>query len=697
MARADTRTTRQTLLIDDAGRGCDTTTVISRFRDWFASEARDIRLVVAVGALVGVLFTAWVWKQTWAVHKLTRGVGDTWFHTADGERWFRLDEQRQDVPLSEITPHLQRAFVAVEDHRFFVHPGIDPVGLGRALYRNSRTGSSEGASTLTQQLARTLFLSNRKSYIRKFREAVLAVQMELQLSKPQILELYLNRIYLSAGVYGVEPMARRVFGKPARSLSLAESAFIAGLARAPASLSPWSNFDAALARSHVVLARMRAVGFITAEQEREARRARLRVRPYRATSTASDAYARAYVRQLFRDSLGGDHPPDWRVDTTIVPALQSAADRVVREGLGRFGRRDLQAALVAMDPSTGDVVALVGGRDPEASPFNRATRSRRQPGSAFKPLLFAAALEQGYSPISVLEGLDAIAPQGPDEWAPSNPGGQAPASLTLRAALIESDNRAASVLQQRVGTRRVMRLAGDAGLRDLPNVPSLSLGTGLVTPLELTTAYAMFPNGGRAVRPRGIVRIVDADRTVAFSNPVTRENVLAPEVAYQMVTMLQDVVERGTAAPARRMGVRFPAGGKTGTTDDFKDAWFVGFSSSLVVGVWVGFDQPATIGREAYGSRYALPIWADFMRRAARVRRPAPFERPAGLQEEVLCRVSYLRPVDGCPVYTEYLKRGDEAPGRLCPLHRGSLRQRVTRTIDSWAAELARRIRGLFE
>lgn len=602
--------------------------MIRRGRAWLTAQDRSVRLIVQAGLLVGVLFTAWIWKQTWAVHRLTRGVGDTWFHTADGKRWFRLDEQRQDVPLARITPYLQQAFIAVEDHRFYVHPGLDPIGLGRAVYRNTMTGRSEGASTITQQLARTLFLSNRKSYTRKLREAILSVQLELQLSKAQILELYLNRIYLSAGVYGVEPMARRVFGKPAESLSLAESAFIAGLARAPAALSPWSNLPRALERSHVVLARMREAGFITDADQRAARRARLRVRPYEPTSTASDAYARAYIRQLFRDTLGGDHPPEWRVDTTIVAPLQEAADRVVREGLGRFGKRDLQAALVAMDPDTGDVLALVGGRDPAKYPFNRATRSRRQPGSAFKPLLFAAALEQGFSPVSILDGLDAITPQGPDEWAPENSTGQTAPALTLRAALIESNNRAATVLQQRVGTRRVMRVAGDAGLRDLPNVPSLSLGTGLVTPLELTTAFAMFPNGGRSVRPRGILRILDEDGSVAFTNPVVRENVIAPEVAYQMVSMLQDVVDRGTASDARRMGVRFAVGGKTGTTDDFKDAWFVGFSSSLVVGVWVGFDQPATIGREAYGARYALPIWSDFMRRAARVRPPGPSTGP---------------------------------------------------------------------
>lgn len=677
--------------------GCDTTGVIRRGRTWLAGQDRIVRWVVVAGLLGGLLFTGWVWKQTWAVHQLTRGVGDTWFHTADGQRWFRLDEQRQDVPLASIAPALQQAFIAVEDHRFYVHPGIDPVGLARAVYRNTLTGRSEGASTITQQLARTLFLSNRKSYTRKAREAVISVQLELQLSKAEILELYLNRIYLSAGVYGVEPMSRRVFGKPAQALTLAESAFIAGLARAPATLSPWSNFSGAVERSHVVLARMREAGFITEAEQRAARSARLRVRPYQPSSTASDAYARAYLRQAFRDTLGGDHPPDWRVDTTIDRTLQEAADRVVREGLVRFGKPELQAALVAMDPASGDVLALVGGRDPARFPFNRATRSRRQPGSAFKPLLFAAALEDGFSPVTLLEGLDAITPQGPDEWAPENASGKTPPSLTLRAALIESNNRAATLLQQRVGTRRVMQVASDAGLRNLPNVPSLSLGTGLVTPLELTTAFAMFPNGGRAVRPRAILRILDADRSAAFSNPVVRENVIVPEVAYQMVSMLQDVVDRGTASNLRRMGVRFPVGGKTGTTDDFKDAWFVGFSSSMVVGVWVGFDQPATIGRDAYGSRYAMPIWADFMRRAARVRPPGTFERPAGLRQETLCRVSYKRPVAGCPVYTEYLKRADPTPDQMCPIHRGTLRQRVGRTIEGWTGEVARRIRGLFK
>jgi penicillin-binding protein 1A len=657
-------------------------------------RARILLGAVIVAAAVG---TVWVARQSYAVHALRRGVGDTWFHTADGQRWFRLDEQRRDVPIAQISPHLQRAFVAIEDHRFFVHPGIDPIAVARAVWRNTRQpGTVEGGSTITQQLARTLFLSNRRSYLRKGREAVLSLLIEAQLTKEQILELYLNRIYLSAGIYGVEGMSRRVFGKAAKDLTVAESALIAGLARAPATLSPWSNLDGAIARSHVVLARMRDAGFIDAAAERQARRAAIRVRPYRSESAARHGYAKAYLRQRFRDQFGGDHPPDWRVDTTFNAALQDVAEASVTRGLDRLRTTGLQAALVALDPHTGNVLALVGGRDFAQSAFNRASRSRRQPGSAFKPFVFAAALERGMSPVSELRGLDRLPPQGPDEWTPRNVHDDAPDVLTLRAALIESNNRAAALLQQQIGTRPVLRLASRAGLDDLPDVPSLALGTGLVTPLAMTAAFAVFPNGGLAVRPRDITRVRDADGGTALALAVESERVVSAQVAFQMVEMLGAVVDRGTAASARRLGVRFPVGGKTGTTDDFKDAWFVGFSPSVVVGVWVGFDQPAPMAREAFASRYALPIWADFMQRAARIRAPGTFERPAGLHEETLCAESYRQPVEGCPLYTEYFKEGDEVPEGLCPLHRGSIRQRVARAVQGWADEVGRRIRGIF-
>lgn len=649
--------------------------------------------------LIGVtaVSVTWVMRQGWAVYTLRHGVGDMWFLAADGERWFRMNETRQDVPLADIPKHLQDAFVAVEDHRFYRHPGIDPVALTRAIVRNVRTDSVQGGSTLTQQLARTLFLSNRKTYGRKVQEAILALLIDAAFTKEQVLELYLNRIYLSAGVYGVETMSQYLFKKPAKSLTLAESALIAGLARAPSTLSPWSNLEGAIGRSHVVLMRMREEGFITSAEEAAAKKARVRIQPYPGAQQARGGYAKEFLRQQFRDRFGGDHPPDWEVRTTFVPALQEAAERAVSNGLQRFNAPGLQAALVALDVRTGDILAIVGGRDFRRSQFNRATRSRRQPGSAFKPLLYAAALEHGFTPVSVLGGLATIAPQGPDEWAPRNASGEVPDALTIRAAVLESNNRAASALQQRMGSRNLLRLASGAGLRDLPDVPSLSLGTGLVTPLELTAAFAMFPNGGFAVRPRGILSVTDAGGELVLDERAPPERVLSPETAYQMVSMLQDVIDRGTGASARSWGVSFPAGGKTGSTNDFKDAWFVGFSSSVVVGVWVGFDQPATIGRNGYGSRYALPIWSDFIRRTVRVKPAGSFARPSGLTGIPLCRVTYEQPVEDCPPYTEYFKPGDSTPGRLCALHRATFEQRVKRSVEGFFSGVGKRIKGIFK
>jgi penicillin-binding protein 1A len=659
--------------------------------DWLAAG------VLAAFVVVAAISGWWLAHYARAVHGLTRGIGDTEFYSADGRPWFRLDEQRHDVPLAEIAPDLQHAVVAIEDRRFYHHPGIDPIGLARAVVHDLRVRSrAEGGSTLTQQLARTLYLSNKRTYGRKIKEAGLALLIEAQLTKPQILEFYLNRVYLSAGVYGVETMSEHLFRKPARSLTLAESALIAGLIRAPSALSPWSNLDGALERSRVVLHEMREQGFITAEQEAAARRVRPRIEPYRQPRDARAGWVKDYLRQQFRDQFGGDHPPDWQARTTIRLDVQDAAERAVRDGLRRLGMRGLQAALVAIDPSTGDVLAMVGGADYGASTFNRATRSRRQPGSAFKPILYAAALEHGFSPVSVLSDLSAVTAPGDPEWHPANAGHEAENAITLRAALNESNNQAAAALQQQVSSKVVLRLASDAGLRDLPDVPSLALGTGLVSPFDLTAAYTMFPGGGYVARPRALARVLDEDGDEVFAQPVDRERVISDQSAFQMVSMLRDVVDRGTGTTVRAWGVRGPVAGKTGTTDDYHDAWFVGFSSSVVAGVWVGFDTPAPIGREAYGARIAAPIWSEFMKRTARVLPAREFPEPDGLQEVQLCRVSYLRPVAGCPVYTEYFKQGDDVPSAMCPIHEGTLRERATRAMGGFFKFLGSKIAGLF-
>src|SRR5712691_3839931 len=411
-------------------------------------KLRDVLAVVLIGVVAtgGLMAEWWLARHYVAIWRLTRGVGDTMFYSGDGRPWFPLDEARRDVSLDQVSPFVVKAVIAVEDHRFYHHPGIDPVGLARASVRNLRSGGVvQGGSTLTQQLARTLFLSNERTWARKGKEAVLALMLEQVLTKDQILELYLNRIYLSGGV---DAMSKKLFVKRACDLNLPEAALVAGLIRAPSALSPWSNLDGALQRSRTVLERMREQGFISAEDERAALDAHLRITSSPGLADTRSGYVKEYLRQLFRDQMGGDHPPDWQVRTTFLPEVQAAAEQAVAGGLRRLGIADLQAALVAIDPATGDMLALVGGRDFNTAPFNRAVRSRRQPGSAFKPFVYAAALERGLSPVSVLSDLRSISAGAYQEWAPRNAEGDAPDAQTLREALVESNNQAEGELQQ---------------------------------------------------------------------------------------------------------------------------------------------------------------------------------------------------------------------------------------------------------
>jgi membrane peptidoglycan carboxypeptidase len=382
---------------------------------------RRLKIVFGVVvAVIAVIVGTWTVRHGWSIYRLNRGVGDTVFYDAAGRPWFRLDEQRRDVPLEQISTYFKDAVIAVEDHRFYLHPGIDPIALTRATFYNLRSDEgTQGGSTITQQLARTLYLSNAKTYGRKAQEAVLAAMLELFLSKREILQLYLNRVYLSGGIYGVETMSRKMFRKPASDLTLGEAALIAGIIRAPASYSPWTHLDAARRRSFVVLQRMREEKKITAAQLQAARAERIQIQPLSSVSSARHGYVKEFLRQQFRDVYGGDNPPDWKVHTTFVPEIQDAAEIAVRDGLRRIGQRDLQAALVAIDPQSGNLLAMVGGSDFSVTPFNRATRSKRQPGSAFKPFVYAAALESGLSPVSTLTGLRQVAVQAPEGvWIP---------------------------------------------------------------------------------------------------------------------------------------------------------------------------------------------------------------------------------------------------------------------------------------
>jgi penicillin-binding protein 1A len=645
-------------------------------------------VAVTAGALVGGL---WIVPHARAIRRLAAGASGTLFLDETGKAWFPLDGRRVDVQIARIAPALRQAVVAAEDRRFWRHGGIDPLAVGRAVLHNLRRGAPlEGASTITQQLARTLFLARERTVSRKLREAALSLLLEIQLPKERILELYLNRVPLGA-VHGVEAFSLETFGKHAADLTLAEAALVAGIIRAPSALGPRAHYDLALAEARRVLGRMRAEGMVTAEAEQAALAARPRLAAGPSSSGERSGWAQDFLRRAFRDRVGEEDPPGWRVRPTLSRAMQLAAEAAVAEGIARLRRPGLQAALVALDPHSGDLLAIVGGADYDTSTYNRAVLASRQPGSAFKPFVYAAALERGDSPTTRVPGVRSPAFEAERERLGAWVDRDNPAALeTYREALARSDNDAALAVQQKVGTAAVADLARRAGLPAQPLVTSLALGTGSATPLELTVAFAPFVNTGFAVRPRAIAAVIDQRGRTVFQEEIERVPVLSAAAAWQTLSMLREVVDSGTGTGARAAGV--PAGGKTGTTDDYHDAWFVGFVPGLAAGVWVGFDRPASIGEEAYASRIAVPIWADFVRRVARLRPPGAFTPPHEADAVELCSISHVLPTDRCPTYEEYFKKGDIVPDAKCPLHGGTLRERVGRAIGG----LVDRIRRIF-
>ena len=647
-----------------------------------------LTVAIATGALIGAV---WIVPHALAIRRLATGASGTLFLDESGGAWFPLDGRRVDVPIAKMALTLRQAVVAAEDQRFWSHWGVDPVAVGRAVVHNMRGGTAlEGASTITQQLARTLFLSRERTVGRKLREAALALLLEVQLPKERILELYLNRVPLGA-VHGVEAFALETFGKPAATLTLAEAAMVAGIIRAPSALGPRAHYERALAEARRVLGRMRAEGMVTAEAEQAALAARPRLAADSASGGERSGWAQDFLRRAFRDQVGEEDPPGWRVQPTLSREMQRTAEAAVAAGVARLRRPGLQVALVALDPHSGDLLAVVGGADYDTSTYNRAVLASRQPGSAFKPFVYAAALERGDSPATRVPGIISRSFEEERERVSARVGADDPAAfVTYREALARSDNGAAIAVQQKVGTAVAADLARRAGLRAQPLVPSLALGTGSATPLELTVAFAPFANGGFAVRPRALAAVIDQRGRTVLQEKVERVPVLSAAAAWQTLSMLREVVDSGTGVGARAAGA--PAAGKTGTTDDYHDAWFVGFVPGLAAGVWVGFDRPATIGADAYAAQVAVPIWADFMRRAAILRPPGTFIPPRGISTVELCSISHAVPTDRCPTYEECFKEGDLLPEARCPLHGGSFRERVGRAIGG----LVDRIRRIF-
>ena len=564
------------------------------------------------------------------------------FDAADREVFTIAKEHRIEVPLSQISPTLIKAVVAVEDRRFFEHDGFDPIRIiGSALAVIEAGEAVQGGSTITQQLARQS-VGREKTLARKMKELLFAAQLEYHFTKDQILELYLNKVYFGDGLYGVEAASRGYFGKKASELSLPEAALLAGLLKAPSSYEPTERPDKAEARQGVVLKAMLDAEAITRPEYDSAITSVVEIYDGLRRDEPYGKYFKEEVRRQLVERFGAErvNAGGLNVYTTIDLAMQRAAEDAVAQGLHdiekRFSKKrqaaetdPLQAALIAIEPQTGYVRAMVGGRDFGKSTFNRATQAKRQPGSAFKPFIYAAAVERGMGPDDWIEGLYEPIYASNKEWAPDDEhfGDE---SVTLREGLRMSSNRAAARLMQTVGVRNAIGVANAFGFGDLPAVPSVALGAGEVTLSSITAAYGAFANKGAVVAPTVIRKVTDRDGNVLFQGRELPQQAIRPVTAYLMADMLRGVIDAGTGYGARQMGFTLPAGGKTGTTNDYKDAWFIGFTPSLVTGVWVGYDQPRTIRREGYAAELAVPMWTRFMKAATRDAEPTWIERPRG-------------------------------------------------------------------
>lgn len=533
------------------------------------------------------------------------------------------EQNRIVLRYKELNPRIPEAFVAAEDGRYWEHGGLDLWSISRALINNIRTGRrGQGGSTITQQVTRGLMLTREKSYARKIKEAILAYRLNKMLRKEDILAIYLNEIYLGEGAYGVEAAARTYFGKKSSQLNLAEAALLAGLPQSPSRYSPLKHFEQARARQRYVLNRMADEGYITAEEARATYTRPLSLNDHKAQRNLY-GYFSQYVRQLLEKKYGRQQLlyEGLVVTTTIDPFLQKQALQAVQKGTAAIGTRHPkepppQGALVSLDRQSGVIRAMVGGTDFSTSPFNRAVQALRQPGSVFKPLVYATAFEKGFSPELVIDDAP-LSIRNPDgtSWTPHNWSNRYFGPTTLSEGLIHSRNIVAIKLLRKTGVKRVIRLAQKAGISStLQPELTLALGASPVTLLEMTGAYSIFANQGKFLPPGGIAAIRDRKGNKLPWHAPGPEQVISSENGRLMTTILSRVIAEGTGKKAQ--GIPHSAG-KTGTTDNNLDGWFIGYTPNLITGVWIGHDRNESLGRGETGGRTAAPVWLSFMRSAA--------------------------------------------------------------------------------
>ena len=610
------------------------------------------------------------------------------------------------IPYSKIPKQLIQALLATEDDHFYGHWGVEWRGFLRAVFRNlfHSFGSGGGGSTVTQQLSRMLFLNREISLERKVKEALTAIKIERTYSKDEILEMYLNVYYFGNASYGIETAARNYFNKNAESLTTEEAATLVAIVNAPARYSPTNHYDRALQRRNYVLSRMEKENFISAAVADSLKKLPI-VLDLSQNATGLAPYFTELVRQDLIDKYGESqfYKGGLNVYTTInarcqkvveesmIEQLDSVQRRIERtKRLGnpdysntvydsaahrsKFEYKEVQGAFVAIDNKTGDVLAMVGGKDFGKWKFNRAVQAKRQPGSAFKPFVYTAALEEGYHVCDIFYDTPIVLTiPGSTEWSPENFDNEFQGAMPLRTGLARSRNLIAIKLLQKVGAKPVIDLAHKMGIESKldPNA-SLAIGTSEVTVIELVSAYTTWPNGGIHIAPRYITKVVDRYGNVLEENPVApREAVLNPAAAYVAANLMQSVMDDsgGTGASARSRGFIRPAGGKTGTSDNFCDAWFVGYTPQITAGCWIGFDDKTSLGHNQTGSLNALPVWTDFMLAAHEGLPVENFEEPTGVTHETICIDSGKKASDRCPHIRDEVFLSQYTINEVCPIH----------------------------
>lgn len=583
----------------------------------------------------------------------------TEIYSSDGERIQILGERRP-VSIEDISPYFLNAIVAVEDSNFYDHHGLDHIGLIRAFYANMRAKRViQGGSTITQQLSKNLFFSFERNFVRKIKELLIALQLEATFSKQQILEAYSNQIYFGSGAYGVEEASQTYFGKRAQDLTLLQAAVLAGLPNSPNSANPFANKERAMNRAEYVLKRMVREGFLSPAEQQEALVSDLELLVPRNNSDPNLYFLNVIVEKLEQD-YGKEfvHFGGLKIYTTLDSRLQGLAQKAALSHLEALeeempknvDKGPLQVALVSVENKSGAVRALLGGRNYSYSQFNRAVSNNRLPGSSFKPFVYLTAMDAlDYSPATVVKDEPfTIEIKGTDPWEPKNFGNVYEGDIILKKALMKSINVVSAKLMQKVGPERVIKTARRFGIQSpLGNHYSLALGTSGVSPLEMASAYSVIANLGIYNEPYFIEKIEDFHGNRLYEHYYQGVQRFPQKLIYPLLDMMQDVVDEGTGQVVRRMGFSHPAGAKTGTTNDFKDAWFDGFTKDLTVSVWVGYDKNEPMidrsGRGLTGGKAAAPIWVFFMQKALQGKSLVKFPVPAGIKfEKVDVRTGYL-------------------------------------------------------